>query len=163
MSGRAVGWVFDHSPMRGAAFLVQVALADVANDMHENELWCSTVTLSKKCRCARYTVTRALADLVDAGQLEVIAETPGRSTRYRMLFSTPATTDGTPSADLPPEVATGATTSDPTCHERWHKLNRTQANNPADADFSDWHEQDKDPEKLAALMADRFGKRADLA
>lgn len=111
MSAEATGWVWRHSPYRGAELLVHLAIADVVNDAHDNELWMSTAALAHKARVSRSTVTAALAQMVAAGFLRVL-EAGGdhrRPTRYRFSTggSTSAISDGTsaisgPSLDRSP-------------------------------------------------------------
>jgi len=77
MSAEATGWVYRHSPMRGAAFTVHLALADSANDQNGYELWMRVRTIAEKARLSEGAARRAIADLIDAGLLEVIDD--GRS------------------------------------------------------------------------------------
>ena len=86
MSSTAIAWVWEHSPLTGAGFVVHLALGDVANDMHNDELWVSLPTLARKARVSRATAKRAVDELVDAGMLEVLAERPGSTTLYRFVF-----------------------------------------------------------------------------
>jgi len=92
MSADAMGWVFRHSPYRGAVRLVHLAIADSVNDQHENELWMAVGNLAAKAQVARKTAGLALAELVAGGFLEVL-ESPrsgrdatGKVARYRFLF-----------------------------------------------------------------------------
>lgn len=100
MSSDAIGWVFKHSPFDGPTFVVHLALGDVANDVHDYELWMSTETLAKKAHVSRSTAVRALRELTEAGFLEVVK--PGGATRkptvYRMrgLTETPTSVTQTP-------------------------------------------------------------------
>lgn len=88
MSAEATGWVWRNSPYSGAQLLVHLAIADVVNDLHENEFWMSTSTLATKAKTSRSTVVTTLSEMVQNGFLELI-EAGGTSrtpTRYR--FST---------------------------------------------------------------------------
>jgi hypothetical protein len=105
VSAQAVGWVWTHSPYKGATLLVQLAIADSVNDQNENELWMSLVKLSRKARVDRVTARLALRTMVRDGLLLVVQE-PGRETpgRYRFMMpdrggepvTTPQTRGGEP-------------------------------------------------------------------
>lgn len=88
MSADATGWVWKNSPFSGSKLLVHLAMADVANDTHANELWMTRNSLAEKARVTRSTVDRALAELIEDGLLDVIENGRGRghSTRYRLLL-----------------------------------------------------------------------------
>lgn len=86
MSADATGFAWRYSPVTKGGLLVHLALADVANDMHSNELWCSVDTIARKTRLNRSTVMNALGDMVAGGVLELLEERPGRTNRYRMLY-----------------------------------------------------------------------------
>jgi hypothetical protein len=88
VSAAATGWVFEHSPYIGAAFALHLALADVANDAHGNELWMSVPTMARKARLSERHVRRGLARMVQDGMLEVVSREAGKSACYRVL--TPA-------------------------------------------------------------------------
>lgn len=94
MSGRATGWVYERSPYTGAAFAVHLAMADVVNDMHENEFWAANATLCAKARISRQACNGVLARMVKDGLLEVL-QRPPRGThapvRYRFLMPETAT------------------------------------------------------------------------
>jgi hypothetical protein len=86
VSAQATGWVWTSSTHTGSVLLVHLALADVANDAHGNELWMATGTLAAKTRLGRRTVQRALRILTESGDLEVVEEAPGRPVRYRLAL-----------------------------------------------------------------------------
>lgn len=86
MSGKATAFAWECSPVTKSALLVHLALADVANDMHHHELWCSTDTISKKTRVGRSVVVEALDRLVELGLLTVVEVRPGRTTKYRFMY-----------------------------------------------------------------------------
>jgi len=77
MSAEAIGWVFRHSPVTGAAFQVHLALADSANDQNGYELWMRVRTIAQKARLSEGAVRRALAELVEHELLVVLDD--GRS------------------------------------------------------------------------------------
>lgn len=72
MSAEATGWVWKNSPYSGAQLLVHLAIADVVNDVHENEFWMSTHNLAKKAKVSRSTVTATLTEMVQARHLALI-------------------------------------------------------------------------------------------
>lgn len=74
MSGEATGFVWRESPYTGAAFVVHLAIADVVNDLHDNEFWMSTKALAAKARIGRATAVRVLARLTADGYLIKLTE-----------------------------------------------------------------------------------------
>lgn len=85
-----MGWVWRCSPWKGqhAKFLVHLAVADVVNDVHENELWMSQSTLAEKAGVCRQTVCEWLAEAVEAGLLVVVQDNSraGRPNCYRFIM-----------------------------------------------------------------------------
>jgi hypothetical protein len=94
MSAEATGWVWKHSPYEGAQLLVHLAIADVVNDIHENEFWMSTATLAAKAKVSRSTVTATLRDMSDRGLL-VLLQAGGASRKPSRYRFTSALTDST--------------------------------------------------------------------
>lgn len=89
MSAKAVGWVFEHSPYRGHAFVIHLAIADVVNDLHDNELWMHNANLAQKARCSGTTVRDTQREMVKAGYLiRLGGETGGRGREagFRFVF-----------------------------------------------------------------------------
>lgn len=87
MSGQALGYVFDHSPFRGADFAVHLAIADVVNDLHDHEFYMQARRLADKARVSHDTAVRSLKTLVDRGYLESLGHVErSRTVRYRFLF-----------------------------------------------------------------------------
>ncbi len=85
MSAEAMGDAFRHSPHNGSALCVHLAVADVVNDAHGNELWMTRAALARKARASRGTVDRVIGLLIETGWLEVLEGGGGRgkATRYR--------------------------------------------------------------------------------
>lgn len=88
MSSGAVGWVYEHSPYRGAKLLIHLALGDSANDMHDYELWARQVWIADKARVSRSAVNGALATMVKDGFLKLLEDNSksGKPNRYRLLM-----------------------------------------------------------------------------
>jgi hypothetical protein len=88
VSAAATGWVFRHSPYKHGDFAVHLALADTANDLHDNELWFGLEKLGRKARVGRNTAQAAVAKMVRDGYLETIKERagPGTVAIYRFVF-----------------------------------------------------------------------------
>lgn len=86
MSAEAQGWVYRHSPYRGATFTVHLALADSANDQHDYELWMSMATIGAKARVDSGSARRAMAALTADGFVEMLEAGNGTTNRYRFLF-----------------------------------------------------------------------------
>jgi hypothetical protein len=91
MSAEAVGWVWKHSPYRGAILSVHLAVADVVNDLHDYEFWMSMSRLAAKARVSRPTASEAIGSLRCDGFVAILdapvfggsEPVPGR---YRFLF-----------------------------------------------------------------------------
>lgn len=99
MSGKATGFVWEHSPYHGATLLVHLALGDVANDMHDNELWMSIGSVAKKAKVSRSTASAALKELCDGGFLRMLqsGQNERKPSRYWLRTS--------PESGLVPEIA----------------------------------------------------------
>jgi hypothetical protein len=97
VSAEATGWVYRHSPYRGAAFSIHLAVADSVNDQHGNEFWMAQGTLASKARVGRQATNAAMAEMVIDGYLEILEEGGGRSrpSHYRFLFPDAAVTHET--------------------------------------------------------------------
>lgn len=110
MSAEATGWVWKHSPYSGAQLLVHLAIADVVNDVNENQFWMSTSALASKAKVSRNTVTTMLSDLVARGLLEMV-ESGAASRRpsvFRFLMPASALTALAPFGDNSAASATTA-------------------------------------------------------
>lgn len=89
MSADAVGWAFRNSPYKGAVLALHLAIADVVNDLHGNEMWMSVPKLAGKARMSERHARRGMAQLVRDGYLEPVSEQPGGVSRYRFLMPNP--------------------------------------------------------------------------
>jgi hypothetical protein len=72
---------------------VHLCIADSANDQHDNELWMSLDTISKKARVSRRSAYTAIRELLDVGLLEELrapvdanGKPTGKPGLYRFLF-----------------------------------------------------------------------------
>jgi hypothetical protein len=106
MSHRSTAAVYDHSRSKGSARLVLLAMADEANDQglltayRRSRSW-----LARKANVDAGTVRRAIRELVDLGELEVLATGDGRdSSDYRLTL--PGLGEG--GRDAPPGEASRA-------------------------------------------------------
>lgn len=70
MSAKAIGWVFDHSPLDGSGLVIHLAIADVVNDTYDNEFWMRREKLAEKAHCSIRTVATTLTKMVELGLLE---------------------------------------------------------------------------------------------
>jgi biotin operon repressor len=86
MSVEAFGYVWRYAPQSGPAFLVLLAVADIANDQNGNEFWMSLQNLGLKTRLARSTVADAVKQLEAEGWLVRLESKPGHTIRYRFNF-----------------------------------------------------------------------------
>lgn len=105
-----MGWVFKNSPYDGVMFALHLAIADVVNDVNDNDLWASAVYLSAKARISERSTRSGLARMVGDGLLVKLEERPGHTTRYRFLMPADPCMDCTPatSAPLHPHAPTPA-------------------------------------------------------
>lgn len=90
MSADAAGWTYRHSPYRGAAFAVHLAIADSANDQNGNLFWMRLDQLAKKARVGRDAAREAIRRMEEDGMLECVERSTGgrsRASVYRFLFA----------------------------------------------------------------------------
>lgn len=98
-------WVWEHSDAKGADLLVLLAIADHAGD-DGRDAWPSQATLGKRARIARRSVQRAIASLVEMGELAVDEHAGGthftdprhRPNRYSVLMDKGRHSDASKSA-----------------------------------------------------------------
>jgi hypothetical protein len=86
MSAEAMGYVFRHSPYKGAAFMVHLAIADSVNDQNGNKFWMSLGKLAAKCRSTRQTTSSIMDQLCADGWLMELKREPGRTVLYQFVF-----------------------------------------------------------------------------
>lgn len=109
MSAEATGWVFKQSPYKGALFTLHLAIADIVNDTHGNELWASVATLAEKARLGDRIVRKGLLQMVDDGLLELLSSTNGQARRFRFVIPDRGTQDrAAPHATPAPHASTAA-------------------------------------------------------
>jgi hypothetical protein len=94
MSVEAMTWVWKNSPYRDATLVVHLAVADVVNDVYQNEFFMSVPSLAVKARCSQNTARRALHAMLDDGLIEILTPNNkgGRSmpNRYRFIMPKPS-------------------------------------------------------------------------
>jgi hypothetical protein len=90
MSVEAMSWVFKHSPYTLGSRLVHLALADVANDGHDNRVWMAQKTIADKAGLSTRQVARILQTMVDDGALVLVSQGVGRgnASEYRLVMET---------------------------------------------------------------------------
>lgn len=71
---------------RPAVRLVALAIADIVNDLNENEFWATLPKIAAKTGLSRDTVRLTIRHLQDVGVIVLLEERPGRSTRYRWQY-----------------------------------------------------------------------------
>ena len=86
MSAEAMGYVFRHSPYKGATFAVHLAIADSVNDQNGNKFWMSLGKLADKARLARPTVSECVRQMIDDGWLVEVSRSSGSTVCYRFMF-----------------------------------------------------------------------------
>jgi hypothetical protein len=87
MSAQAVGHVWKYADFGGAKLLVLLAVADIANDVHNNEIFMGSEKLAAKCRMHPGNVRKRLKELVADGWLIELAVGGGlgKTSRYRFV------------------------------------------------------------------------------
>ena len=87
MSAQAVGHVWKYADFGGAKLLVLLAVADIANDVHSNEIFMGSERLAAKCRMHPGNVRKRLKELVEDGWLIELAVGGGmgKTSRYRFV------------------------------------------------------------------------------
>lgn len=90
MSAEAVGWVFRHSPYKGATFAVHLAIADSVSDQHENRFWMGQTKLAMKARCARGAVIAAIQQMIADSLIELVEDRHAAGLPNEYLFHMPA-------------------------------------------------------------------------
>ena len=114
MSAENVAWVYRHSPYKGVKFGIHLAMADIANAAHGNEIWMRHEKLAAMARTSRPSVSKFCAEMIEDGLLELVEDNSqnGRNdaSRYRLLCPSDAdvmydrmTKSGRPD-DTQPEV-----------------------------------------------------------
>lgn len=97
--------VFERSASKGTARLVLLALADEASKTgHVTAYKRSRAHIAAKCNCSVPAVRRAIADLVELGELEILKMGTGHTeTDYRVVVESlvGGTTSDTPDRDAP--------------------------------------------------------------
>jgi len=87
MSAQATGNVWKYAECHGSKLVVLLAVADIANDVHNNEVWIGSGKLAEKCRMDPRNVRRRLKELVDDGwliQLQ-LGGGMGKPSRYQFV------------------------------------------------------------------------------
>lgn len=87
MSAQAVGHVWKYADFGGAKLLVLLSVADIANDVHNNEIFMGSERLAAKCRMHPGNVRKRLKELVADGwliELE-LGGGMGKTTRYQFV------------------------------------------------------------------------------
>jgi hypothetical protein len=101
MGFHAVSAVLAHSKATSTTKLVLVALAHYYDDDGKYGAWPSQALLARLANCSERTARRALKELSDAGEIDVllhqgVGHDPQRRTnRYRILVDCPETCDKT--------------------------------------------------------------------
>lgn len=89
MSWQSVSWVLEHSRATGSDRLVLIAIASYA-DAHGRKAWPSVPAIACKANVSTATARRAIARLLEAGELYLTADGGGRAkTNYYSLAQEP--------------------------------------------------------------------------
>jgi hypothetical protein len=94
MSAEATGHVWKHArEFPQSTKLLLLAIADVVNDAHDNQLFMHPENLRRKAQLPERTYRRSIAELLDRGWLEKLASEdgrkpgPGKPQFYRFIFA----------------------------------------------------------------------------
>jgi hypothetical protein len=90
MSVEAMSWVFRNSPYNGDHLVIHLAIADVVNDVYDNEFWIKVSDLATKARCSERSIQYALRAMEKDGLILKVDSGGGRGkpSRYRFLMET---------------------------------------------------------------------------
>lgn len=88
MSIKIMSWVWEHSPYKGEALLIHLAVADYAND--QGMCWPTQETLAQKARCSTEHVRRVVKRMQEDGYISIVAASkgPGSSHTYKLEYPT---------------------------------------------------------------------------
>ena len=97
--------IWEHSPAKGNALLVELALAKHVIEKRVEaglpaEAWPSQSTLAKMCRCSRSTVERALEELKGLGRITDTGRREYRQYRGTVVYEFPLTHSGSATRKL---------------------------------------------------------------
>lgn len=83
-----MSWVFRYSPYSGDRLVIHLAIADVVNDLYDNEFWIKIGDLATKTRCSVRTVQYAIRAMETDGLIAMLEAGGGRGkpARYRFLI-----------------------------------------------------------------------------
>ena len=96
MSAQATEYVWHHSPFKGTAKLVHLAVAEVVNEQHQWRYWGGDQALAAKVGCDRGTVLRWKAKAIAEGYLEEAGfDTQTGNKQYVFLMPKPMLQDAT--------------------------------------------------------------------
>lgn len=116
----AMGYVYRHSPYKGAEFAIHLAIADSVNDQNHNTFWMSIAKLANKSRVSRKTASFAVSKIAVDGFLVLEKERPGGTNLYRFVFvDQPVVYESRttpPGYSYPQPVTSGNTTRNATLH-----------------------------------------------
>jgi len=80
-----MNYVWEHSQYTGTKKLIHIAIADVVNDMHNNEFFMTNDNLAEKASCTRTYANQVLKEMVEDGLLELVGKR-GVVVSYKFLF-----------------------------------------------------------------------------
>jgi hypothetical protein len=97
VSLEAVVWTLKNSPLQTKGILVHIAMANVVNDLYDNQVFMKLDTLVEVSRCSRATVCATIAQLLELGLLEKVdsdeeshrRRSQHKPVRYRFLMPQP--------------------------------------------------------------------------
>jgi hypothetical protein len=101
MGFHAVSAVLAHSKATSTTKLVLVALAHFYDDDGKYGAWPSQATLARMANCSERTARRAIKELAEAGEIDVLlhqgvgADPQRRTNRYRIIVDCGSDCDGT--------------------------------------------------------------------
>ena len=86
MSIEAMNHVWKNTNYPAGQSFVLLAIADIVNDVHDNELYMSVPNLARKCKCSDRTIQRALDQFEKDGWLNKVVKNAGRNPE-RFIFN----------------------------------------------------------------------------
>ena len=87
MSYESTTWAWKQDVGNGTTKLILLKLADIANEAHDFEIWCSTKTIAQACNLSQSAVVKHMQVLTDMAYLTLIEKgdrSQQQSNRYRL-------------------------------------------------------------------------------
>lgn len=90
MSAQAMTWVLENSHYSGELRIIHLVIADIANDLYDNQFRLGEESLAANANCSINAVRQAIKRMVEDGYLGIIKHShePDTPSIYRFLMPT---------------------------------------------------------------------------